>query len=69
MTNREKAIITCYTGISMFQGDQLKYLYDYLEEKLGFRPLTHEIPLYLADTDLGQQIKEDFIDLCKESDD
>lgn len=53
MTNREKAIITCYTGITMFQEEQLKYLYDYLEEKLGFRPLTHEIPLYLADTDLG----------------
>lgn len=32
MTEREKAIVTAYTGICMFQGDGLKALYEYLDE-------------------------------------
>ncbi len=32
MTKRECAIITAYTDISMLQGNDLKYLYDYLSE-------------------------------------
>lgn len=69
MTNREKAIVTCYTGITMFQGKQLKYLYDYLEEICGFRPITSEIPLLLEDDYVKFKIYTDFINLCKESDD
>ncbi len=70
MTKRECAVITAYTDISMLKGNDLKYLYDYLSGFIGRRIYTHEIPAVCMQ--YREQIREDFMDLCrnaKEADD
>lgn len=63
MTKEECAIVTLYTGVSMLEGDDLEYLYRYVE-KLMERPVfTHELAT-LAD-ELKKRAKPDFINLCR----
>ena len=65
MTDREKAIITAYTGITMLTGDKFSIFHKYIEDILGRSVWTHE----LADHDVWEEIKEksksDFLELCK----
>lgn len=61
MTDREKAIVTAYTGINMLEGEKFDELYKYLNELYGRPVYTHEI-LFL---DIREKAKEDFIALCK----
>lgn len=67
MTKRECAVITAYTDISMLKGDDLKYLYDYLSGFIGRRIYTHEIPAIA--TYYREQIKEDFLAICRNATD
>lgn len=66
MTDREKAIVSAFTGIAMLAGGKFSIFHEYIEEKLGRPVWTHE----LADKDVWAKIKEasmeDFIALCKE---
>lgn len=62
MTDREKAIVTAYTGINMLEGERFNEFYKYLEELYGRPVYTHEIP-FLG---LQEKSKDDFIKLCKE---
>ena len=63
MTKRECAIITAHTGINMLEGEDLKYLYDYISQLLGWSVMTHEILLYM---DLIKaKSYSDFIELCR----
>ena len=66
MTDREKAIVMAYTGVTMLTGDKLSIFYKYIEELLGHPIMTHE----LADQDIQDEItrksKEDFVALCKD---
>ncbi len=66
MTDRERVIITAYTGFAMVQGDKLGLFYKYLEEILGFPIMTHQ----LASKELWELIREkskdDFISLCRD---
>jgi len=62
MTNREKVIISAYTGVLMCNfGD----MHEYIEKILGRPVWTHE----LADEKIRNEIKEaskpDFIALCE----
>lgn len=65
MTDREKAIVTAYTGIMMLSGDKMDTFIDYVSEKIGHRVMTHE----LGHTETWDEIKkvcsEDFFELCK----
>lgn len=66
MTDREKAIVTAYTGITMLTGEKLSIFHKYIEDLLG-RPIwTHE----LANREVWEEIKEkskpDFIKLCQD---
>lgn len=61
MTDREKAIVTAYTGINMLEGEKIDELYKYLNELYGRPIYTHEIP-YL---DIREKAKKDFITLCR----
>ena len=66
MTDREKAVVMAYTGVTMLTGDKLDIFYKYIEELLGHPVMTHE----LADQDIQDEIarksKEDFIALCRD---
>lgn len=65
MTKRECAIVEAYTGICMLTGEDTRYFYEYIKDKLGFLIYTHE----LADKEVQQKIKDaskqDFIELCR----
>ncbi len=63
MTKRECAIVTAYTDVSMLQGNDLKYLYDYLSGFISRPIYTHEIPAVCMR--FRDQIKKDFIELCR----
>ena len=70
MTKHECAVVTAFTGISMLNGKDLRYLYNYLSGFIGRPVYSHEIPT-VAET-YKEQIREDFLDLCrnaKEADD
>ena len=66
MNDREKAIVSAYTGYAMLTGDKLGIFYKYIEELLGYMPCTHEF----ADKKLQEKIhnlsRDDFIDLCND---
>jgi hypothetical protein len=62
MTDREKAIVMAYTGVTMLKDDKLQIFYKYVEEIMG-RPIwTHEMA-QLAD-DIKEKSKDDFMKLC-----
>lgn len=64
MTDREKAIVMAYTGISMFEGDKLNVFYRYLAELYGRPVYTHELIVL----DIKHKSKPDFLKLCDEED-
>lgn len=62
MTDREKAIVMAYTGVTMLKDDKLQIFYKYVEEIMG-RPIwTHEMAR-LAD-EIKEKSKDDFMALC-----
>ena len=65
MNEREKAIVTAYTGITMLQGEGLNAFYKYLDELFGRPVYTHEIPI-LAD-EIKKRSRDDFIALCRKT--
>lgn len=64
MDDREKAIVTAFTGITMLAGERLLEFYKYLEELFGRPVYTHEIPR-LAE-EIKKRSRDDFIALCME---
>lgn len=63
MTKRECAIVTAYTDTAMLQGNDIKYLYEYLKELFGRPIYTHEF-FGLAD-EIKRLSEKDFMDLCR----
>ena len=62
MTDREKAIVMAYTGVTMLTGDKLQIFHKYVEEIMG-RPIwTHEM-VQFADK-IKEKSKDDFMSLC-----
>lgn len=67
MTNKEKAIVTAYTGIAMLVGDKFDIFHQYIEEKMG-RPIwTHELASKEVWAEIKEATREDFIRLCLET--
>lgn len=62
MTDREKAIVMAYTGVTMLKDDKLQIFYKYVEEIMGRPILTHEMA-QLAD-EIKEKSKDDFMALC-----
>lgn len=62
MTDREKAIVMAYTGVTMLKDDKLQIFYKYVEEIMGRSIWTHEMA-QLAD-DIKEKSKDDFMALC-----
>ena len=62
MTDREKAIVMAYTGVTMLTGNKYQIFHKYIEEIMG-RPIwTHEMA-QLAD-EIKEKSKADFMALC-----
>ena len=67
MTKHECAVITAYTDISMLQGKDLKYLYDYLSGYADRPVQTWELPAVAME--YREQIRRDFQELCRNATD
>lgn len=66
MTDREKAIVTAYTGYAMLAEDKLDTFYAYVQEKLG-RPFpTNGLDYSVVFDEIREASREDFIALGKE---
>ena len=66
MTDREKAIISAYTGIAMLTGDKLSIFHKYVEDILGRSVWTHELADRAVWEDIREKSKADFLALCAE---
>ena len=64
MTDRERAIITAYTGVCMLSGNSLLVFYEYLEEIMGRPVWTHELANKFVEKEIKAKSKADFIALC-----
>lgn len=65
MTDREKAIVMAYTGVTMLAGDKLDLFYQYIEEIIGRPVFTHELATQEMTDIIKEKSKPDFIDLCR----
>lgn len=64
MTDREKAIVAAYTGITMLTGDKLSIFYAYIESLLGRPVYTHELACEGVWKQIKEKSKNDFLKLC-----
>lgn len=61
MNNRERAIISAYTGKLMCDFD---YFHRYVEEKLGRPVFTHELGYIEVEDEIKAASRDDFLALC-----
>ena len=66
MTDRERAIITAYTGVCMLAGRSLLVFYEYIEEIMGRPVWTHELANKSVVEEIKAKSKADFIALCND---
>lgn len=64
MTDREKAIVMAYTGITMLMGDKFDIFHKYVEEIMCRPVFTHE--LAICAEEIKEKTKPDFLKLCAE---
>lgn len=62
MTDKEKAIIMAYTGVTMLMGDKFNIFHKYVEDIMDKPVFTHELGL-LAD-EIKKKSEADFMALC-----
>lgn len=62
MTDREKAIVMAYTGVTMLTGDKLQIFHKYVEDIMG-RPVQTIEMGFIAD-EIKEKSKADFMALC-----
>lgn len=65
MTDREKAIVTAYTGITMLAGEKFSIFHKYIEDLLGRPVWTHELASETVWNEIKEKSKPDFLELCK----
>ena len=65
MTDKERAIVTAYTGITMLTGDKLSIFYEYIQSILGRPVWTHELADEAVWNEIKEKSKADFLRLCR----
>lgn len=68
MTDKEKAIVSAYTGVTMLAGDKFQIFHEYIEKILGRPVWTHELGNELVWNEIKEKSKDDFIEICKSED-
>lgn len=68
MTNREKAIVSAYTGVTMLTGDKFQIFHKYIEDIMGRPVWTHELGDESVWNEIKEKSKDDFIEICKTED-
>lgn len=65
MTDREKAIVMAYTGVTMLSGEKFQIFHEYIEKILGRPVWTHELAVELVWNEIKEKSKDDFLEICK----
>ena len=65
MTDREKAIVMAFTGVTMLSGDEFDIFHKYAEEKMGRTIWTHEYAPQRLESELKERARADFLKLCE----
>lgn len=65
MTQRERLIVSAYTGVLMCDFD---LVHKYIEEKMGHPVWTHELRFESTHAKIREKIKPDFLELCGNGD-
>ena len=65
MTNREKIIVSAYTGFLMCDFSDM---HEYIEAKFGRPVFTHEMASEEFQKELKERTREDFMAICEETD-
>ena len=65
MTDREKAIVMAYTGVTMLTGDKFGVFHEYIEDKLGHPVWIHELASQEVCDKIKDVTRDDFLALCK----
>ena len=66
MTDREKVIVTAYTGACMLSGDKFRLFHEYVEDIMGRPVYIHELASKAVENEIKERSKADFITLCAE---
>ena len=67
MTDKEKAIVMAYTGITMLSGEKFSIFHEYIEEIMKRPVFTHELGSELIFEQIKEASRADFLKLCEES--
>jgi hypothetical protein len=65
MTEKEKIIVSAYTGYLM---TDFSKVHEYIEKKLDRPVWTHEMAFKSVQEEINEKCKDDFLDLCKKND-
>lgn len=61
MTEKEKIIVSAYTGYLMCDFDKV---HQYIEQKLGLPVYTHELSSLNVQNEIMNKVRDDFLSLC-----
>lgn len=67
MTDKEKAIVMAYTGVSMLCGEKFSIFHKYIEDIMERPVFSHELASKLVWNQIKEKSRADFLELCKEA--
>lgn len=67
MTDKEKAIVMAYTGVTMLSGEKFSVFHEYIEKILGRPVWTLELADELVWNEIKEKSRADFLRLCEEA--
>lgn len=66
MTDKEKAIVMAYTGVTMLSGEKFSIFHKYIEDIMKRPVFTHELGSELVWNQIKEKSSADFLRLCEE---
>lgn len=66
MTDKEKAIVMAYTGVTMLSGEKFSIFHKYIEDIMKRPVFTHELGSELVWEQIKEKSSADFLRLCEE---
>ncbi len=67
MTDKEKAIVMAYTGVTMLTGEKFSVFHKYIEDIMQRPVFTHELATELVWEQIKEKSRADFLRLCEEA--
>lgn len=65
MTDKEKAVVMAYTGVTMLSGEKFSIFHKYIEDIMERPVFTHELASELVWEQIKEKSRADFLRLCR----